>query len=110
MPEVVEVAIDRQAPLPPLLLRVEVAPGATVGEALELARELAALPAGEVDWASAPCGVWGERCGRGQALRAGDRVELYQPLASDPRARRRQRVRRARGRPRNGPAGPGSGA
>ena len=45
-----------------------------------------------------PCegelGVWGRRCPPQQALREGDRVEIYRPLRVDPKVARRERFRR----------------
>jgi putative ubiquitin-RnfH superfamily antitoxin RatB of RatAB toxin-antitoxin module len=38
--------------------------------------------------------VFGEVRRRSDACADGDRIELYRPLARDPRARRRERLRR----------------
>ncbi len=38
-------------------------------------------------------GIWSRRCRRDAALRDADRVELYRPLAADPKAMRRERAR-----------------
>ncbi len=38
-------------------------------------------------------GVWGKRSALGDALRDGDRVEVYRPLRVDPKEARRQRYR-----------------
>jgi putative ubiquitin-RnfH superfamily antitoxin RatB of RatAB toxin-antitoxin module len=35
--------------------------------------------------------VWGRRCGPGQVLREGDRLELSRPLRVDPKVARRER-------------------
>jgi len=75
---------------------LELSEGATVAAALEasgLLRRHAELgtpeaPAGGV-------GVWGQACGPGQALRDGDRVELYRALQVDPKEARRLRQRQA---------------
>jgi putative ubiquitin-RnfH superfamily antitoxin RatB of RatAB toxin-antitoxin module len=37
-------------------------------------------------------GIYGVPCAAGQSLRDGDRVEVYRPLRSDPRVRRREQV------------------
>ncbi len=69
---------------------------ATVGDALAAAQRLAAR-AGEgadIPWAEANVGIFGEPCGRGDIPRDGDRVEIYRPLLSDPKERRRQQARR----------------
>jgi uncharacterized protein len=49
-----------------------------------------------VDLESAPIGVFGAPARREQPLHPGDRVEIYRPLALDPKAARRARVRQAR--------------
>jgi uncharacterized protein len=71
--------------------------GATVGDALALAREIhAALPAGnrmQIDWTSAAVGVWGEISSRQATVREDDRIEVYRPLSLDPKQGRRQRAR-----------------
>ena len=66
-------------------IALTLAPGATVAEAL--AQSGWALPDG------VQVGVWGRVCGTEKALRDRDRVELYRPLAIDPKEARRQRQR-----------------
>ena len=39
------------------------------------------------------CGVWGRRCDLAQALREGDRVEIYRALTVDPKEARRLRYK-----------------
>jgi len=41
-------------------------------------------------------GIWGRVTNAATALRDGDRVELYRPLAADPQEARRRRAREAR--------------
>jgi putative ubiquitin-RnfH superfamily antitoxin RatB of RatAB toxin-antitoxin module len=69
--------------------RVTLADAATVGDALEAARDQAR--ATDVPW-DADVGIFGELCGRDAVPRDGDRIEIYRPLRSDPRASRRARV------------------
>jgi putative ubiquitin-RnfH superfamily antitoxin RatB of RatAB toxin-antitoxin module len=67
---------------------------ATVGDALEAA---CADPAfASIDLAGSPIGVFGTPARREQLLHPGDRVEIYRPLALDPKAARRVRVEQAR--------------
>ena len=40
------------------------------------------------------CGVWGKQVAPEQVLRDNDRVELYRPLLTDPKAARRERFAR----------------
>jgi putative ubiquitin-RnfH superfamily antitoxin RatB of RatAB toxin-antitoxin module len=78
---------------------------ATVAEALSTARGFAANTrttrgtSGEIQqipWDTAPVGIFGELCDRQAVPADGDRIELYRPLQSDPRERRREKVRRDR--------------
>jgi len=73
---------------------VELAPEATIGDALAAARIAANLDS--VPWEDAPVGVFGELRERTDVPQEGDRIEIYRPLASDPRQRRRERVQRQR--------------
>jgi uncharacterized protein len=71
---------------------------ATVGDALRLA---AADPdfAG-IDFAGSTVGIFGRVTTPGQVLADGDRIEVYRPLAADPKVARRARAREARKNPR----------
>jgi putative ubiquitin-RnfH superfamily antitoxin RatB of RatAB toxin-antitoxin module len=67
---------------------------ATVGDALKAA---CADPAfAGIDLDGSPIGVFGAPARREQPLHPGDRVEIYRPLALDPKAARRARVEQAR--------------
>jgi putative ubiquitin-RnfH superfamily antitoxin RatB of RatAB toxin-antitoxin module len=70
------------------------APSATVGDALRLA---AADPefAG-IDLSRSAVGIFGRVSAPSQVLADGDRVEIYRPLAADPKSARRARAREAR--------------
>jgi len=68
---------------------------ATIADALGKARELAANEA--IPWDSANIGIFGELRPRSAIPADGDRIEIYRPLANDPRERRRQRVRQRGG-------------
>lgn len=71
--------------------------GATLGDALCLA---AADPAfAGIDLGQAAVGVFGRVADVHQALNDCDRVEIYRPLAADPKTARRARVRQARRQP-----------
>ena len=59
----------------------------TVGDAVARACDSGELPAEAADLTT---GVWGRMVGRSRPLRPGDRVELYRPLAMDPREARRR--------------------
>jgi putative ubiquitin-RnfH superfamily antitoxin RatB of RatAB toxin-antitoxin module len=49
-----------------------------------------------IDLARQKCGVFGKRVALSGTLSDGDRVEIYRPLAIDPKEARRRRVRRKR--------------
>ena len=76
------------------LWAVDVPLDATIAEALEAARQLADEP--DVPWDTAPVGIFGEPRERSDLPEEGDRIELYRPLANDPRDRRRASVQKQR--------------
>src|SRR5262245_36013808 len=76
------------------LWHVELAEEATVADALTAARALAKQD--DVPWDSAPLGIFGQPCNRTDVPADGDRIEIYRPLAADPRERRRQQVKTQR--------------
>ncbi len=82
--EVVHALAERQE-----LVRLELAEGATVADALE---------ASGLAGRSAAIGIGGKVVPASRRLRDGDRVELLRPLAQDPKEARRQRARRRRTR------------
>ena len=78
---------------------------ATIEDALKVARGLAAETLTtrgtkeelqKVPWDTAPVGIFGEPHRREDVPEDGDRIEIYRPLQSDPRERRRAQVRRDR--------------
>ena len=74
---------------------VDVPSGATIDDALSEARRQSA--GADVPWNSADVGIFGERKPRTARVEEGDRIEIYRPLANDPRERRRQRTRHRAG-------------
>jgi putative ubiquitin-RnfH superfamily antitoxin RatB of RatAB toxin-antitoxin module len=77
-------------------LTLILAPGATVADALARAA-LTPEFAGMGD-SAAQVGIFGRIVNREQVLRQGDRVELYRPLAADPKTARRKRAASKSGR------------
>lgn len=69
------------------LVTVELEEGATVADAIERSAIAELFPGHEVR--ALPVGVWGRVVDRGHVLEEGDRVEIYRPLAIDPREQRR---------------------
>jgi uncharacterized protein len=82
------------------LWSVEVLSTATVADVIEAARLVANRD--DVPWESAVVGIFGQPCQRADVPADSDRVELYRPLASDPKARRRQQVQNQRRAARRG--------
>ena len=68
---------------------LELPEGATVRDAVMASGWRAAAPGVDVP----DVGIWGRRCGAQQALREGDRVEVYRPLKVDPKVAHRERFR-----------------
>ena len=64
--------------------------GTTVAEALQAVSSHEAFAGLDLD--AMPTGIYGAAAPRSQTLRQGDRVELYRPLAMDPREARRRRA------------------
>lgn len=75
---------------------LHLAPGSCVADALRLA----ALDPdfSGVDLVNSPVGIFGKLTGTDQVLNEGDRIEVYRPLAADPKAARRARAKSARQR------------
>ncbi|MCK4494235.1 MAG: RnfH family protein [Methylococcales bacterium] len=46
----------------------------------------------EINLETMQVGIFGQRCGFGQVVTAGDRVEIYRPLLCDPKTARRNRA------------------
>lgn len=85
----VEVAValpDRQD-----VTAIELPEGASVSDALEAARVRERFP--DLDWTGVTYGLWSRPCAVDRLLRDGDRVEVYRPLAADPKDQRRARAR-----------------
>jgi putative ubiquitin-RnfH superfamily antitoxin RatB of RatAB toxin-antitoxin module len=76
------------------LWTVELPDHATVADALTEAHALSNRD--DVPWTSAPVGIFGQPCQRTDVPADGDRIEIYRPLAADPRERRRQQVQSQR--------------
>ncbi len=69
-------------------------PGSTVEDALALAAMDADFS--PIDLAAAPVGIFGRVVPRDRALEDGDRIEVYRPLAEEPKIARRRRAQQRR--------------
>ena len=82
------------------LWTVDVSAEATVEDVLRAVRSVANRD--DVPWDSAPVGIFGQPCNRADIPADGDRIEIYRPLAADPKERRRQQVQTQRRKARSG--------
>ncbi|HEX2541680.1 MAG TPA: RnfH family protein [Caldimonas sp.] len=78
--------------------QVRLRPGSTVADALRESGVLEQLGAHVPEGLS--LGVWGRPCAADTLLADGDRVEVWRPLAMDPKEARRLRASRRPKRPR----------
>ncbi|MFP4611611.1 MAG: RnfH family protein [Thiohalophilus sp.] len=72
------------------IIPLEVAPGTTVQQAIELSGILEEFP--EIDLAQNKVGIFGKITRGDTELRERDRVEIYRPLIADPKESRRRRA------------------
>ena len=77
-------------------VRIKLAPGSTAADAVRASGILARHP--EVDLARNKLGVHGKVVAPEARLGEGDRVEIYRPLAMDPKEARRRRAVRTKKR------------
>lgn len=78
---------DREAILP-----LQVAPGTTIGQAIERSGVLQAFP--EINLVTQAVGIYAKKKTLDTVLRDRDRVEIYRPLVADPKDSRRKRAAR----------------
>ncbi len=74
--------------------KVRLSAGATLGDAIERSGLLERHP--EIDLGKQKVGVFGKAFPLDRPARDGDRVEIYRPLALDPKEARRRRAENAR--------------
>ena len=86
----IEVEVVYALPNEQTLLRVRVAAGATVAQAIAISGLRERYP--DVADRAPRVGVWGKFVSGDTVLQAGDRVEIYRPLAVDPKEARRRRA------------------
>jgi putative ubiquitin-RnfH superfamily antitoxin RatB of RatAB toxin-antitoxin module len=83
--EVAYATPDKQA-----IVRLEVPVGCTVAQAIERSRIREQFPGMVVD--ANAVGIFARKVALDDALREGDRVEIYRPLIVDPKESRRKRA------------------
>lgn len=91
MPEPLAVELVVATPERQVLLALDVAAGSRVRDVIARSDIGSQFP--DLDLDEMPVGIWGRTVSRDSLVAPGDRVELYRPLAIDPRDARRQRAR-----------------
>lgn len=76
-----------------LIVKLELAAGATVKQAIEASGIRAQFP--EIE-ENPVVGIFSKKVGLDYVLQAGDRVEIYRPLLVDPKQVRREKAERER--------------
>jgi putative ubiquitin-RnfH superfamily antitoxin RatB of RatAB toxin-antitoxin module len=90
--EPLRITLCYATPTEEILRPLSVAPGTTLGAAIEQSGVLAEL--GIADLAAHPAGIYGKKRPLDTVLREHDRIELYRPLVADPKDSRRRRVQK----------------
>ena len=78
------------------IVMLEVLPGTTAREAVQQSGLDQRFPG--LDLGASDLGIFGKAIKSNQALRAGDRVEIYRPLIADPKEVRKRRAAEAKAR------------
>ncbi|MCA1855488.1 RnfH family protein [Massilia oculi] len=69
---------------------LRVAPGTTIGQAIEMSGVLEAYP--DINLTTQPVGIYAKKKTLDTVLRERDRIEIYRPLVADPKESRRKRA------------------
>ncbi|MEY2700498.1 MAG: hypothetical protein RIQ52_1253 [Pseudomonadota bacterium] len=85
-----------------VILSLKVAPGTTVKQGIAQSGILERFP--QIDPDTQSVGIFSKACKPDQAVKNGDRIEIYRPLIADPKDVRRQRQDKSQKR-KQGPAG-----
>ena len=88
--EMIEVVVCYATDREEFLHAMQVAPGTTIGEAIEGSGVLAAFP--DINLVTQPVGIFAKKKTLETLLRDRDRIEIYRPLVADPKDSRRRRA------------------
>ena len=94
--DLISVEVAYALPHKQKIIALLVEPGTTALQAVERSGIVEHFP--DIEIATAKLGIFGESLGNKSAthvLRAGDRVEIYRPLVSDPKETRRKRAEKS---------------
>ncbi len=89
--ELIRVEVAYARPDQQVILTVDVPAGSSIEEAVKRSSIIDRFP--EINLKENKVGIFGKAKTLDQALRAGDRVEIYRPLIADPKESRRQRAK-----------------
>ena len=92
-----QIEIAYAEPQRAIVKALSVPPGSCVADALRLAALDPEFTG--VDLANSALGIFGRPTRADHALQQGDRIEIYRPLAADPKVARRARATQARRKP-----------
>lgn len=91
--KMIDIEVVYALPRQQLVVQEQVAQGVTVGEALATSKIHAQVP--ELQVADGKVGIFGKAVKLSQVLKAGDRIEIYRPLLTDPKEARRRKAAEA---------------
>ncbi|SFC42974.1 RnfH family protein [Massilia yuzhufengensis] len=92
MAEMLQVTVCYGTAREQFLRALHVAPGTTIGQAVEMSGVLEAYP--EINLSTQPVGIYARKKTLDTVLRERDRIEIYRPLVADPKDSRRRRAAR----------------
>lgn len=90
MADMLHISICYATPQREFLRELAVAPGTTIGQAIEQSGVLTEFP--EINLVTQPVGIYARKQTLDTVLRERDRVEIYRPLVADPKDSRRRRA------------------
>jgi putative ubiquitin-RnfH superfamily antitoxin RatB of RatAB toxin-antitoxin module len=91
----VQIVVVYATPQDEFLHPMRVAPGTTIGQAIEGSGVLSRFP--EINLVTQPVGIYGKKKTLDTVLRERDRIEIYRPLLADPKDSRRKRAAKKAG-------------
>ena len=90
MAEMLQVVVCYGTARDQFLRSMNVAPGTTIGQAVEMSGVLEAYP--DINLSTQPVGIYARKKTLDTVLRERDRIEIYRPLVADPKDSRRRRA------------------
>jgi putative ubiquitin-RnfH superfamily antitoxin RatB of RatAB toxin-antitoxin module len=91
----VQIVVVYATPQDEFLHPMRVAPGTTIGQAIEGSGVLSRFP--EINLVTQPVGIYGKKKTLDTVLRERDRIDIYRPLLADPKDSRRKRAAKKAG-------------